>query len=151
MPQSLKNQFGFVRGQSEEDRLLLILEMWRKCKPQAYEAYQRHIELVSACLRRESGMSDGKLFRYRSEIPTELYIVIRRFMPGFLDKPENMLKLEKLLMGKHLKLPKPQPSETWRMYEPDAASEEDETGSQGIELPAEEAQGAGEVPAEGTD
>ena len=121
----LKNPFGFVRGQSEDDRLLLILETWRQCRPVQYEAYQKHIEQVAQSLHNASGMSEGKLMRYRSDIPTQLYVVIRRFMPGFLDVPENMLRLEKLLMGKHLRLPKKTTQPRWRMYEdtsPDSSS-----------------------------
>jgi hypothetical protein len=145
-PPRLKNPFGFLRGQSGDDRVLLILELWKSEKPQEYLAYQKLLRDRLGTLINENGMSGGKLMRYRADLPTFVLAVIRNFVPGWVDVAGNLAKLEGWLMGpyKPKEIKKNKPID-WSMYEPDAAPGSD-VPAQGPDLSLRDSQERAEEP-----
>ena len=66
----------------------ILFEEWTKAKPDQYRSFVEACQMRFQTLQRDSGISEGGTMGYSGLIPTEMYIVLHRYVPDFGTRPE---------------------------------------------------------------
>jgi hypothetical protein len=76
----------------------ILFEEWVKARPEQYASFVRACQMRFQTLQRDSGISEGGTMGYSGLIPTEMYIVLHRYVPDFGKRPELLAIVHDYIM-----------------------------------------------------
>lgn len=91
-----------ISGQAIEFEIEQLIDTWKRDRPGEYAAFQVMVKEEHEALRNESGMSRDRLLAYIGQIPTNVYLVVAKRYPEWIQNRHNIRKLHEWCCGERL-------------------------------------------------
>jgi len=91
-----------IKGQAIEFEIEQLIDTWRRDRPGDHAAFKAIVEQEHATMFHGDGMSQDKTMAYVGKIPTDVYIVLCRRYPEFMQSADNIRKVHRWCCGERL-------------------------------------------------